>query len=100
MPIIFNVFLIVLLYLKMTYHWRYFVIVYDIKQRHFNDYIYDQSDNAIDFFIVTLKFILPFFFREVLDVSSEESELFRKRVLLLILVWWIAFILGLGIWVI
>ncbi len=96
-------FLVILLWLKILSHYRYYGIIKDgYVNKGLRDFLYDVVDNdesTSESLWIFLKITLPVFWKEFMDTDEGEYVLYRKITKVILWLWWsIAIIGGYFIW--
>jgi hypothetical protein len=95
MSTLFVIAAIICLWLKMKIHWRYYVIINQLPStlsigKYMNEQMVEEN-SFLSSFSVYLKFFTPFFGTEILDESTNESRVLRRKIHLRILLFWLFF---------
>ncbi|KYG82660.1 hypothetical protein AWN68_12775 [Roseivirga echinicomitans] len=81
-------------WLKLITHYKYYrELTGKNYDKDFGKFIYNKLDKESfgDVLSTSLKFILPIFKKEFLDIGEDNYYIYRKRVYIILAVWWITF---------
>jgi hypothetical protein len=84
----------ILTWVKLTTHYKYYrELTGKNYDKDFGKFIYNKIDveSFGDVLLTSLKFILPIFKKEFLDIGEDNYYIYRKRIYLILTVWWITF---------
>lgn len=82
-----------LLWFKLFNHYKYYSeLHFGNTDKDMKDFLFDITDNQDGVwqgFFTLLKFSMPIFQREFLDTDEENYVIYRKRINLILLIWWV-----------
>ena len=87
-----DIVLCALLWFKIIYHVKYYnLLSIGSSEKDMADFFYELIKDDEPFYNSLgnfLKFILPIFWKEILDIGEPEYSIYRSRIHTLLKVWW------------